>query len=77
MSDIPKAYKVKTKRLSGTHFPRLLKKALSSYKEIRRKTKRRPYVRSAYFKKDKIFLANADKRKKTSRCRYPKNIRIN
>lgn len=56
MSDIPQAYKVKTRRLPGTHWSRLLKKAFGSYKEIKRKSKRRPYVRSAYFDKQKIFL---------------------
>lgn len=49
-------YKTKTEKLTGKNYPDLYKKALNLYKQIRRKTKRRPYVRSAYFKKDKIFL---------------------
>lgn len=33
-----------------------MKKAFGQYKVITGKSKRRPYVRSAYFKKQKIFL---------------------
>ena len=49
-------YKTRTKKLSGTHHERLMKKAFGQYKEIARKSKRRPYLRSAYFDKQKIFL---------------------
>lgn len=49
-------YKTHVRKLSGNHWPRLWKKAFGQYKEIRRKSKRRPYVRSAYFGKQKIFL---------------------
>ncbi|TRZ77891.1 hypothetical protein D4R87_01860 [bacterium] len=50
-------YQTKTKRLTGKDYPDLYKKAFNFYKQIKQKTKRRPYIRSAYFKKDKIFLA--------------------
>lgn len=51
-----KIYHVKTKKFAGTNYKEVHKKARSLYRELRKKTKRRPYVRSAYFKKEKIFL---------------------
>lgn len=50
-------YQTKTKKLEGTDFHEVRKKAFNLYQDICRKTKRRAYVRSAYFKKEKIFLA--------------------
>lgn len=50
-------YKTKTKKFAGTSYTEIRKKAFSLYQEIKRKSKRKPYVRSAYFKKGKIFLA--------------------
>ena len=49
-------YQTKAKMLSGTSYGEVLKKAFILYDEIKKKTKRRPYIRSAYFKKEKIFL---------------------
>lgn len=51
-----KQYKTKTRALAGTSYSEIYDKAFGLYKNIRRKTKRRPYVRSAYFKKEKVFL---------------------
>lgn len=51
-----KLYQVKTEILSGTDFREVYNKAYNYYLTIKRKTKRRPYVRSAYFNKEKIFL---------------------
>lgn len=51
-----KAYRTKAKKLPGTDFHEVRKKADTVYNEIRKRTKRRVYVRSAYFKKDKIFI---------------------
>jgi len=51
-----KVYKTKTKKLSGTDFREVNRKAHEIYARIKKKSKRRPYVRSAYFKKEKIFL---------------------
>ncbi len=51
-----KVYKTNCKKLAGTDFKELHQKTLDVYKKIRRKSKRRTYIRSAYFKKDKIFL---------------------
>ena len=51
-----KTYQTKANKLSGSDFKEIHEKALDIYKIIKRETKRRPYVRSAYFKKDKVFL---------------------
>lgn len=51
-----KAYRTKTVKLIGTNFCEVNQIASGSYRQIKKKTKRRPYVRSAYFKKDKVFL---------------------
>lgn len=51
-----KAYRTKSGKLPGTRYAEVYKKAFQLYKPIKAKTKRRPYVRSAYFKKEKIFL---------------------
>lgn len=50
------AYKTKTKRLSGSGFHEIRVQAFDVYESIRKKSKRRPYIRSTYFKKDKIFI---------------------
>lgn len=71
-------YRTKTNRLPGTHWNQVVKKAFGQYKQIRSKTKRRPYVRSAYFNKEKIFLElfwnhlheKANIRDKTRRLKY-------
>lgn len=49
-------YKTKIRKLSGVHWHQVHEKAFDQYKSIRRKTKRRPYVRSPYFQKEKVFL---------------------
>jgi len=51
-----KSYKTKANKLTGKDYPDLYKRAFNLYRQIKQKTKRRSYVRSAYFKKDKIFL---------------------
>ncbi len=50
-------YQTRAEKISGTSYKEVYKKALGIYKQIRRKTKRRSYIRSAYFEKNKIFLA--------------------
>lgn len=49
-------FQAKTKGVPGTNYAEVYKKSFSVYQEICRRTKRRPYVRSAYFNKEKIFL---------------------
>lgn len=51
-----KSYKTKTKKLTGTNYKEVHKNALDLYYQIKKRTKRRPYIRSIYFKKEKIFL---------------------
>ncbi len=51
-----KIYRVKSKKLAGTDFKEIHKKAFNLYKEINGRSKRRPHIRSIYFKKNKIFL---------------------
>ncbi len=51
-----KVFQTKTKRISGTDYREVYGKSHAAYYAIAGKTKRRPYVRSAYFDKDKVFL---------------------
>lgn len=51
-----KAYKTKSKKLTGSNYGEVHRKAFSIYTQIVKRSKRRTYIRSAYFKKDKIFL---------------------
>lgn len=47
---------VKSSVLAGTSFEEVAKKAHDLLGAIEKKTKRQPYIRSAYFKKEKVFL---------------------
>lgn len=49
-------YQCKSVKSSGTNYKEVYRGAFGLYREIKRKTKRRPYIRSAYFRKEKIFL---------------------
>ena len=49
-------YKAKSAVLLGANFHDVRKQAFSIYLRIKSQSKRKPYVRSAYFRKDKIFL---------------------
>lgn len=51
-----KIYRTKSKRFGGTSYAELVKKARRLFRDLESKTKRRPYIRSAYFSKDKIFF---------------------
>lgn len=51
-----KIYQTKVNKLSGTQYAEVSRQAREIYNQIKRKTKRRPYIRSAYFNKEKIFL---------------------
>lgn len=50
------AYQTKLSKLPGTDFREVHKKALEIFADIKRRTKRKPYLRSAYFHKQKIFF---------------------
>ena len=49
-------YQTKFKKLSGTSYAEVRKEAISLFNQIQIRTKRRPYIRSAYFNKQKIFF---------------------
>lgn len=49
-------YKTKTKQLPGTRYTDIYDQAFGLYDKIKKATKRRPYVRSTYFKKQKVFI---------------------
>jgi len=49
-------YRTKTAKLAGTDYHEVIRKARRVYKDIASKSKRKPYIRSAYFKKEKVFL---------------------
>lgn len=49
-------FETKVAPASGTQYQEVYQQSFDLYKKIKKKTKRRPYIRSAYFKKDKIFL---------------------
>ena len=51
-----KAFKTKTKKFSGSSFHEVNEKARQLFAKIKKKTKRRSYIRSVYFNKEKIFL---------------------
>src|SRR3989338_5426073 len=50
------AYRTRANKLKGTNYTEVHKKARQVYEKIRRRSKRKTYVRSAYFKKQKVFL---------------------
>lgn len=49
-------YRTKNGKLSGVDYRDIHRKALVLYKTIRSKTKRQPYIRSAYFNNEKVFI---------------------
>ena len=51
-----KIYQTNIKKLAGTDYREIHSRALSLYRQIKSKTKRKPYIRSAYFQKEKVFL---------------------
>jgi hypothetical protein len=50
------AYQTKARKIPGTDFREVRRIAFEIFKKIKKKSRRAPYVRSAYFKKDKVFL---------------------
>ncbi|MDZ7586291.1 MAG: hypothetical protein U0946_00935 [Patescibacteria group bacterium] len=49
-------YLAKSKELTGTNYAGVFKQARQLFKSIKARTKRRPYLRSVYFHKQKIFF---------------------
>ncbi|HEY4480074.1 MAG TPA: hypothetical protein VJB58_01220 [Candidatus Paceibacterota bacterium] len=50
-------FRSKFNQIAGSNFSEVSRKANSIFKQIKSKSKRRPYVRSAYFNKDKVFIS--------------------
>ncbi|MBI2437130.1 MAG: hypothetical protein HYV41_05360 [Candidatus Magasanikbacteria bacterium] len=50
-----KIYHAKTRKVAGTDFREVYRTVHKIYQQISKKTKRRAYIRSAYFNKEKIF----------------------
>lgn len=51
-----KYFITKSSSFSGSDYREVNRKATVLYRNIKKKTKRRPYVRSAFFDKSKVFL---------------------
>lgn len=51
-----KYYQVKVGKIPGTDFREVNDKAMDIFDAIKKRSKRKPHIRSAYFKKQKIFL---------------------
>lgn len=49
-------YKTKTEIVIGSNYIEVKKADMEEFKVIKQHTKRKPYIRSAYFKKQKIFF---------------------
>jgi len=49
-------YQSKKKKVSGTSYIEVKKNVRLIFREIESKTKRKPYIKSAYFNKEKIFF---------------------
>ncbi len=49
-------YRTDKNKLTGTSYIEIRKQALFIFNQIKKRTKRRPYLRSGYFKKQKIFF---------------------
>ena len=70
-------YQTKIKKLPGTNYSEVKKHASLILNQIKKKTKRRPYIRSAYFNKQKVFfdyfwihLAQKNLKEKIRRIKY-------
>jgi len=50
------AYQTKVKKIGATRYKEIWKKVRIYWSKVKRRTKRKPYVRSAYFNKQKIFF---------------------
>ena len=70
-------YQTKTKKLPGARYTEIRNQSLFIFNQIKRSTKRKPYIRSAYFNKQKIFfdyfwahLFQKNPRERTIRLKY-------
>lgn len=51
-----KIHSVKTSPYPGSDYSEVYPRARKLYNQIKAQTKRNPYIRSAYFRKDKVFI---------------------
>ena len=51
-----RCYQARSNKLAGSNYREVYKEAYLLYKSIKKLTKRKPYIRSAYFNKEKIFF---------------------
>lgn len=51
-----RAYQTKIPKLSGSKYSEVVKQARLLYRRIAKRTKRKAYVRSIYFKREKVFF---------------------
>lgn len=51
-------YQTKKSKLPGTSYTEVYKHAQDVFKQVKRRTKRKPYIKSAYFNRQKIFFDN-------------------
>jgi len=70
-------YQTKAKKLPGSNYQEVYAAARRCYNEIKKKTKRRPYIRASYWQKEKVFfdycwphLAQKPPRERMRRLRY-------
>jgi len=52
-----KTYQSSVSELSGTAYEEVAHTARAMYNDIRKKSRRQPYIRSKYFNNEKVFLA--------------------
>ncbi len=71
------AHAIKEKAYSGSDFEEVYPPARRLYNQIKAQTKRRPYVRASYFRKDKVFLElfwvhlnQKSRKERTKRLKY-------
>ncbi|MFC1790043.1 hypothetical protein ACFLZP_01010 [Patescibacteria group bacterium] len=50
------AYQTKFSKLAGTSYKEVYKKAQEVFGSIKRRTKRKPYIKSVYFGRQKVFF---------------------
>jgi hypothetical protein len=58
-------YQTKTNKLPGSNYSEVKSRAYLIFKQIKSKTKRKPYIKSAYFNKQKIERSLRFRLKKT------------
>ena len=49
-------YQTNKKKLLGNRYSELRNRALTLFNQVKRRTKRKPYIRSVYFRRQKIFF---------------------